>query len=62
MNDLNNENTPTIGTTGKFAWRNSEAGTILQSEVAEVQTTAGPLVVAGYLLILVTMTVIIFVG
>jgi len=62
MNDLTHENVTTGGTIHKSEWSNREFSTILQSESIEMKTVAGPLVVAGYLLVLVAMTVIVFVG
>ena len=61
MNGLTNENILTTGTTRKYARKNRGVITILQEDL-EKKTMAGPFVVAGYLLILVALSVFAFVS
>ena len=61
MNDLNNEDRTTGGKDLNSTWKNRDAITIIQEDV-EMGTVTGPFMIAGYLLILVAMSVFAFVS
>lgn len=61
MNCVTNENRTTGGENPESKWKNRDAITILQEDV-DMKVKTGPLVIAGYLLVLVAMSVFAFVS